>query len=447
MSDPAALTLAEAAQALRRRELSSRELVEACRARIERWQPRINAFVSQEPRNSGREGPLGGVPLAHKDMFYRAGRVSNCGSKIRRGWVATETAAVLERLDAAGALDIGTLNMAEFAYGPTGHNEHWGDCRNPWNPDYITGGSSSGSGAAVAARLVFGALGSDTGGSVRLPAAACGVTGLKTTWGRVSRHGAMPLSHSLDTIGPLARSAADCALLLAAVAGHDPRDPIASHEPVEIGIERPIDSMKVALSTGWIERNAAPEIATAVLAASRIFKNRVEVEPPDFDLLSAHCLTVMQSEASAQHAQWMRERQADYSSAVRVRLEAGFAIPAAQYLEVLRLRAAWLDQWKRLLGEADLYLCPAIAVPLPTREQTGPRGGAEMPKLLAGVTRLTRWVNYLGVPALVAPCGFDARGLPIALQLVGRPFGEGTLLAAAHAYQLASDWHQRLPPE
>jgi aspartyl-tRNA(Asn)/glutamyl-tRNA(Gln) amidotransferase subunit A len=447
VSDPAALTLAEAAQALRRRELSSRELVEACRGRIERWQPRINAFVSQEPRNTGREGPLGGVPLAHKDMFYRAGRVSNCGSKIRRGWVATETAAVLERLDAAGALDIGTLNMAEFAYGPTGHNEHWGDCRNPWNPDYITGGSSSGSGAAVAARLVFGALGSDTGGSVRLPAAACGVTGLKTTWGRVSRHGAMPLAHSLDTIGPLARSAADCALLLAAIAGNDQRDPIASHEPVEIDIERPIDTMKIALSTGWIERNAAPEIAAAVLAASRIFKNRVEVEPPDFDLLSAHCLTVMQAEASAQHAQWMRERQADYSSAVRVRLEAGFAIPAAQYLEVLRLRAAWLDQWKRLLGEADLYLCPAIAVPLPTREQTGPRGGAEMPKLLAGVTRLTRWVNYLGVPALVAPCGFDARGLPIALQLVGRPFGEGTLLAAAHAYQLASDWHQRLPPE
>jgi len=445
VSDPAALTLAEAAQALRARKASSKELVEACRARIERWQPRINAFVSQELRNGGGEGPLGGVPLAHKDMFYRAGRVSNCGSKIRRGWVAGETSAALERLDAAGALDLGTLNMAEFAYGPTGHNEHWGDCCNPWNPDTITGGSSSGSGAAVAARLVFGALGSDTGGSVRLPAAACGVTGLKTTWGRVSRHGAMPLSHSLDTIGPLARSAEDCALLLAAIAGHDERDPITSREPVDVRLDtRPV---KVALSTDWIEKNAHPEIAAAVLAASRIFRDRVEVEPPDFDLLSAHCLTVMQAEASAQHAQWMRERQEDYSSAVRVRLEAGFAIPAAQYLEVLRLRAAWLEQWKKLLGGADLYLCPAIAVPLPTREQTGPRGGPDMPKLLAGVTRLTRWVNYLGVPALVVPCGFDSRGLPIALQLVGRPFGEGTLLAAGHAYQLASDWHQRLPPE
>ena len=448
MSDLAALTLAEAAHGLRRRELAAEDLLQACRRRIERWQPRINAFVDQEPRNSPRVGPLGGIPLAHKDMFYRAGRVTNCGSKIRRGWVAAQTAAVLERLDAAGALDIGTLNMAEFAYGPTGHNEHWGDCRNPWNPDYITGGSSSGSGAAVAARLVFGALGSDTGGSVRLPAAACGVTGLKTTWGRVSRHGAMPLSHSLDTIGPLARSAADCALLLGAIAGHDRRDPISSPEPVELAVDRPIGSLKIALSSAWIEGNADREIAAAVLAASRIFKNRVEVEPPDFDLLSAHCLVVMQAEASAQHAQWMRERQADYSSAVRVRLEAGFAIPAAQYLEVLRLRSAWLERFcATTLAGVDLYLLPAIAVPLPTRGETGPHGGPAMPKLLAGVTRLTRWVNYLGVPALVLPCGFDSRGLPIAMQLVGRPFAEGTLLAAGHAYQLETDWHRRLPAE
>src|SRR4051812_44116857 len=436
MSDPALLSLAEA------RSAPPRELLKACRARIEQWQPRLNAFIELD------QNPSGGVPLAHKDMFYRAGRVSSCGSKIRRDWIANETSVALERLDAAGFADLGRLNMSEFAYGPTGHNEHFGDCKNPWNPDYITGGSSSGSGAAVAARLVFGALGSDTGGSVRLPAAACGVTGLKTTWGRVSRHGAMPLSHSLDTIGPLARSAADCALLLGAIAGHDRRDPISSPEPVELAVDRPIGSLKIALSSAWIEGNADREIAAAVLAASRIFKNRVEVEPPDFDLLSAHCLVVMQAEASAQHAQWMRERQADYSSAVRVRLEAGFAIPAAQYLEVLRLRSAWLERFcATTLAGADLYLLPAIAVPLPTRGETGPHGGPAMPKLLAGVTRLTRWVNYLGVPALVLPCGFDSRGLPIAMQLVGRPFAEGTLLAAGHAYQLETDWHRRLPAE
>jgi aspartyl-tRNA(Asn)/glutamyl-tRNA(Gln) amidotransferase subunit A len=366
-------------------------------------------------------------------MFYRAGRVSSCGSKIRRDWVANETAVVLERLDAAGFADLGRLNMSEFAYGPTGHNEHFGDCRNPWNPDCITGGSSSGSGAAVAARLVFGALGSDTGGSVRLPAAACGITGLKTTWGRVPLRGAMPLSPSLDTIGPLARSAEDCAILLQAIAGDD-----GSQDKKEI---------RIAMSSAWIERNAEPEVAAAVLAAAKTLdRNPVEAEPPDFDALSAHCLVVMQAEASAQHAQWMRERPGEYSSAVRARLEAGYAIPAASYLEVLRLRRAALERFcAQTLGGADLYALPGIGVRVPTREETGPKGGERMPRMLADLTRLTRWVNYLGVPALVVPCGFDSRGLPLSLQLVGRPFSEALLLAAGRAYQRATDWHRRVP--
>jgi aspartyl-tRNA(Asn)/glutamyl-tRNA(Gln) amidotransferase subunit A len=443
VSDPAALSLAAASQALRARHISSGELAEACLARIARWQPRINAFISVE-----QHAPNEGVPLAHKDMFYRQGRVSNCGSRIRRGWIAQETSTALSRLDTAGMPQIGTLNMVEFAFGPTGHNEHWGDCRNPWNPDYITGGSSSGSGAAVAARLVFGALGSDTGGSVRIPAAACGVTGLKTTWGRVSRHGAMPLSHSLDTIGPLARSAEDCALILAAIAGFDPKDPLSSREPVGdyVPAKR---KFRVALSSDWIEQHAEPEVAAAVLAAAhKLGATLTEVEPPDFDTLSVHCITVMQAEASAQHARWMRERPGDYSSAVRSRLEAGFAVPAAAYLEVLRLRAAWLERFcSTTLAGADLYLLPAMNVRVPTLEQTGPRGGAGMPALLAELTRLTRWVNYLGVPSLVVPCGFDSRGLPIGLQLVGRPFAEATLLAAGHAFQHETDWHSRVPAE
>ena len=447
MSNAATLTLAEARARLGQRDISADELLQACRARIARWQPRINAFIDTELRHAGAaSGRLAGIPLAHKDMFYRAGRVSNCGSKIRKGWVASQTAAVLERLDAAGAADIGTLNMAEFAYGPTGHNEHWGDACNPWNPECITGGSSSGSGAAVAARLVFGALGSDTGGSIRLPAAACGVTGLKTTWGRVSRHGAMPLSHSLDTIGPLARTAEDCALIFQAIAGHDARDPVTSSAPVQVNLmQRPL---RIALSSDWIERNAHPEVARAVLAAAKMLGATREVEPPPLETLSAHCLTVMQAEASAQHLQWMRERSQDYSSAVRVRLEMGYPIPAAQYLEALRLRTSHLEQFvSTTLAEADAYLCPTIAVPIPTREQTGPGGGPDMPKRLADITRLTRWVNYLGVPSLSVPCGFDSRGLPIAMQLVGRPFAEGTLLAAGHAYQRETDWHRRLPPE
>lgn len=448
MSNPATLSLAQAANAVRAHEISPQELLQGCRARAAYWQPKINAFISQDAYSGSGSGALAGVPLAHKDMFYRAGRVSNCGSKILRGWVARDTSTALARLDAAGAVQAGTLNMSEFAYGPTGHNEHWGDCRNPWNTDYIAGGSSSGSGASVAARLVFGALGSDSGGSVRLPAAACGVTGLKTTWGRVSRHGAMPLSASLDTIGPLARSAEDCALLLGAIAGFDPLDPLSSREPVD-DYAATIDSkrsFKVALSTAWIERECEPEVARAVLAAAQVFKTRIEVEPPEFDTLSAHCLVVMQAEASAQHAKWMRERPADYGPAVRARLESGYAIPATYYLEVLRLRAAWLERFcATTLERADLYLLPTIGVRLPTLAQTEPHGGPDMPDLLARVTRLTRWVNYLGVPALVLPCGFDSRGLPISMQLVGRPFAEATLLAAGHAFQRETDWHERIP--
>ncbi len=453
MSDPAFLSLAQAAQAVRSGDIAPHALLHACRARIEHWQPRINSFISQEEHSGNPAGALAGVPLAHKDMFYRAGCVSNCGSKILRGFVARETSTALTRLDEAGAIQIGTLNMAEFAYGPTGHNEHWGDCRNPWNTEYIAGGSSSGSAASVAARLVFGALGSDTGGSVRLPAAACGVSGLKTTWGRVSRHGAMPLSASLDTVGPLARSAEDCALLLGAIAGLDPLDPLSAREPIEdygAAIARRARGLAVAISTAWIERDAEPEIAAAVLAAASVLRasgaRLIEVEPPDFDTLSAHCLVVMQAEASAQHAKWMRERPADYGSAVRARLEAGYAIPATVYLEALRLRAAWLERFcSTTLAAADLYILPTIGVRVPTLAQTGPMGGTDMPRLLAQVTRLTRWVNYLGVPALAIPCGFDSRGLPISMQLVGRPFAEATLLAAGHAFQSETDWHQRAP--
>lgn len=468
MSGPSHWTLAEAARALRARRLSARELVSACLERIGRWQPRINAFVELDEQGvleraaradqalaKGDAAPMLGVPLAHKDMFYRAGRVSNCGSRIRRGWVADRTAAVLRGLDASGALELGTLQMAEFAYGPTGHNEHWGDCRNPWNPAYAPGGSSSGSGASVAARLAFGALGSDTGGSVRVPSALCGLTGLKTTFGRVSRFGAMPLCPSLDTIGPLARSAEDCAHLLAAIAGFDAADPASSREPVSdyvAGLSAPAGDLRIGICRDWIGRNADPEVARAVLEAAGLLASLgaklVEVPPPDVDLLCAHCMVVMQAEASAQHARWMRERPGDYSRVVRARLESGFAIPAATYLETLRLRAGALEEFcSGTLASADLYLLPAMGIRAPTLEQTGPRGGADMPRLLDALTRFMRWANFLGVPAIVAPCGFDSAGMPIALQFVSRPFGERRLLTAVHAFQAASDWHRRAPAE
>ena len=345
--------------------------------------------------------------------------------------------------------------MTEFAYGPTGHNEHWGACRNPWNPVYAPGGSSSGSGAAVAARLAFGALGSDTGGSVRVPAALCGVSGLKTTWGRVSRHGTMPLSSSLDTIGPLARSAEDCALLLAAIAGFDPKDPLSAREPVpdySSALSASVPGLRIGISSAWIERHAEVEVGAAVLAAAQVMRGLgatlVEAPPPDVDALSAHCMVVMQAESSAQHARWMRERRADYSAVVRARLEAGFAIPATVYLQALRLRGPLLERFcATTLANTDLYLLPAMNIRAPTLEETGPDGGPQMPQLLGELTRLMRWVNFLGIPALVVPCGIDSRGLPIGVQLVARPFAETALLAAGHAYQQATDWHRRAPSE
>src|SRR5437762_12648366 len=245
-TEPALMSLTSVAKAIAEKRISSREATQSCLDRIAQWQPRLNAFMAIEAEaalaaadaadaamaKGNQRGVLHGVPLAHQDMYYDAGRVVTCGSKIRRDFVATSTSTALQRLKDAGTVRLGSLQMAEFAYGPTGHNNHYGPVHNPWHVDHITGGSSSGSGSAVAARLTFAALGSDTGGSIRMPAHFCGVTGLKTTVGRVSRAGAMPLSQSLDTVGPLAQSAEDCALLLGLMAGADPDDLTASTLPV-----------------------------------------------------------------------------------------------------------------------------------------------------------------------------------------------------------------------
>jgi aspartyl-tRNA(Asn)/glutamyl-tRNA(Gln) amidotransferase subunit A len=445
-------TLVEYASAAARDPAVRAQAVAACLARIDEWQPRINAFRRLDGPAPGADGALAGAPLAHKDMFYRAGRVSACGSALRRDWVAAETAGVLERLDAAGAVTLGTLNMTEFAYGPTGQNEAFGDVRNPWNTAFITGGSSSGSAAAVAARLVYGALGSDTGGSVRLPASACGVTGLKPTWGRVSRRGAMPLAHSLDTVGPIARTAADCALLLGVIAAPDAGDaPGAAPPPADYAAAAAagVAGMRVGWSPAAFARCDADVAAAAVLALEALRAagvEVVEVPAPDIDGLSAHCMTVMQVEASALHGNWMRARAADYESGTRARLQAGYAIPATVYVDALRHRTPALARFEAgTLAGADAYALPTVPVRVPMLEETLPGAGPDMARKLGDLTRHTRWVNYLGVPAITVPCGRDERGLPVGLQLVGRPFAEGAVLALAHAYQQVSDWHRRAP--
>src|SRR5262245_49645902 len=296
------LALTQAADAIRKKKVSSVELTRACLAQARRIQEKINCFIAIEDEDAleaakkadlmlkrgARLGPLHGVPLAHKDMYYRRGKISTCGSKILRDYRPEVTGTVVERLEQAGAVWLGTLNMAEFAANPTGHNEHFGHCRNPWNTMHMTGGSSSGSGAAVAARACYGALGSDTGGSVRLPAASCGVVGLKPTYGLISRYGIMPRSWSHDTVGPLTRTARDCARMTRAVAGADPNDPTCATQPVpdyEKTLERSIKGLKIGVPTNHYYDGTTPDVQRCMDQSLAVLKSLgarvVELAIPD----------------------------------------------------------------------------------------------------------------------------------------------------------------------
>ncbi|MSO75536.1 MAG: amidase [Alphaproteobacteria bacterium] len=468
--DPARMTLVEAADAVRARRISSRELTEASLKRIERRQPALNCFIAVDRDEAlaaadgadaavkaGRSlGLLHGVPLAHKDMYYRAGRVSTCGSKIRKDFRPSHTATVLERLDAAGALQVGTLNMSEFAFGPTGHNAHFGPARNPWNPAHITGGSSSGSGSAVGGRLVHGALGSDTGGSIRLPAAACGVVGIKATHGRVSRHGAMGISFSMDCVGPLARTARDCARLLAIIAGHDPKDPTSSRRPVpdyEAATVSPsVKGLKIGVPRNYFYDHATAEVKALLDQSLAVYRGQgaeiVEVTLPDHERLSDLASVLSTSEGATLHAAWLRERPGDYGAQVRARIQVGLAYPAVRYLEAAQVRAELMRRFvETVFGACDLLHAPVFAMPIPTIAETDMQDSQGFQRLIASLTHATRTINYLGLPSISVPAGFTRNGLPTAFQLVGRPFAEVRLFRAAALYEDATRWIDRMPPE
>jgi aspartyl-tRNA(Asn)/glutamyl-tRNA(Gln) amidotransferase subunit A len=386
-------------------------------------------------------------------MYYDANRVTNCGSRVRQGWRPGETGSILARVHAAGAVNLGALNMTEFALGPTGHNAFYGACRNPWNLAHIAGGSSSGSGASVAARLAFGALGSDTGGSIRLPAAANGVVGMKATYGRVTRAGAMPLSPWMDHLGPLTRTARDAARLLRVLAGHDPADPTTSRRPVpdyEAQIEQGIEGLRIGVPTNYYWNGATPDVRATLEAALRALENcgarRVELEVPAPEHLTELSRVVVYSEAAALHGHWLRTQPEDYSPQVRARAATGAAIPAAAYLEALQLRPLLLRRFvEHVYARCDVLFTPTLVIPVPTLAETDVGGSAAMWDVIARLVQCTAPFNYLGVPALAVPAGFAGNGLPVSFQLVGRPFAEGVLLRAAAAYEAVTDWHERVP--
>jgi aspartyl-tRNA(Asn)/glutamyl-tRNA(Gln) amidotransferase subunit A len=460
------MSLTAVAKAIAMKRLSAQEVTRSCLHRIAEWQPKLNAFMVVEAEaalkaadeadaelaKGKNRGALHGVPLAHKDMYYEAGKIVTCGSLIRRDFVPGITSTALRRLKDAGQIRLGSLQMVEFAYGPTGHNVHYGAVKNPFATDHITGGSSSGSGSAVAARLTFAALGSDTGGSIRMPAHFCGVTGLKTTHGRISRAGAMPLSQSLDTVGPLARTAEDCALLLGVMAGADPEDPTCSTAPVPnyvAATSGEIKGLKIGVPTSFYVDDLDAEVARVLDDTITALKQEgaeiITVELPDQRQLTAACQLVLATEAAAYHKRWLIERPQDYGPQVLMRLQNGLAIPGVSYLEALRWRGPALAAHIAATSDVDAVLAPVAPVPAPTLAESdvGNSSGAEA--VIQRLTRFTRPINYLGLPSLAVPAGFTAKGLPVGMQLIGRAFDEATLLQIGAAFQRTTNFHDKVP--
>src|SRR5467141_69208 len=465
-TEPALMSLTSVAKAIAEKRVSSREATQSCLDRIAQWQPRLNAFMKIEAEEvlaaadaadgalakGNSRGVLHGVPLAHKDMYYEAGKVVTCGSKIRRDFVAPTTSTALQRLKDAGTIRLGSLQMVEFAYGPTGHNSHYGPVHNPWAVDRITGGSSSGSGAAVAARLTFAALGSDTGGSIRMPAHFCGVTGLKTTVGRISRAGAMPLSQSLDTVGPLARTVLDCALLLGLMAGADADDPTAVAGPLPdylAATRESIKGLKIGVPTAFYVDDLDPEVERILDDTIAVLKREgadiVQVELPDQRQLTAACQLVLAVEASAFHKRWMIERPQDYGPQVLMRLQNGLAIPGVSYLEAMRWRGPALAAYLAAVAGVDAVIAPVAPVAAPTIAESDVGNSPDAEAVIQRLTRFTRPINYLGLPALAIPAGFTRGGLPVGMQLIGRSFDEALLLRIGAAFQRVTDFHERVP--
>ena len=468
MTALADLSMVQAAAAVRRGDATSRELLDACRKRWEALNPTVNATIwtdwegaetaariaDEAVRDRRPLGRLHGVPMAHKDMYYQAGKLSTAGSALRRDWRPGYTSTAVERMAAEGAIVFAGLNMAEFAQNPTGHNKTFGSCHNPWNPPYITGGSSSGAGASVAARFNYMALGSDTGGSIRLPASACGVTGIKGTQSRVSRYGAMPLSFSHDNVGPLARDARDCARVMAVISGHDPNDPTSAREPVpdyEAALDGDLRGQRIGVPTNVFFDGADEPVIRAVEQALDVLRGRgasiVRLELPVMDSVATYGSIVSRVEAAAIHADWMRADPQAYGQHISGRMYPGYAIPAPLYVESLARRGPVLRAFAAgVFDRVDALVTPTIKTCLPTLDETdidhGPPGTEHR---FMAVSSLTRPFNYLGLPAVSAPCGFDPNGCPIGMQIVGRPFAEGRVLRIADAYQRDTDWHLRRP--
>ena len=381
------------------------------------------------------------MPLAHKDMFDRKGKIASWGAKLRDDKPAAQDATAIARFGQAGALYIAALHLAEFAYGPTGHNYVLGHARNPWDPTRITGGSSAGTACAVAYGAIPMGFGSDTGGSLRLPAACCGITSIKPTWGRVSRAGAMPLAPALDTVGLIARHVEDLALGLGVLAGPDPRDPAASTVPVPDYVAHlgdPVKGLRIGVDEAVIAE-AHPDVqrmvADMVGIMTKIGLKRDACRFPDWQTLDHLVQLVQLPDASAAHGAYIRTRADEYGPQVRARIEVGHFISAVDHLTALRARGRYLQ---RTLDETfknvDVAILPILADPLPTIAELDVSGGPKVQAAMGRVVKYTRPINYLGLPTLTLPVPRNG-GLPNGIQIIGKPYAEAQLFAIGQAYQ------------
>ncbi|MBS1252964.1 MAG: putative amidase AmiD [Anaerolineales bacterium] len=457
------LTIEELSRLLRNKSVSPVEVTELYLARIEALNEQTNAYITVMPdealtdaRRAEEEimagdyrGPLHGVPIALKDLYDTAGVRTTAASKIFANRVPDKDATSVMFLRAAGAVIIGKTNMHEFAYGVTNASSYFGPTHNPWDLSRVTGGSSGGSGAAVAAGLCTAATGSDTGGSIRMPSALCGIVGLKPTYGRVSCAGLIPLSWALDHAGPMTKSVFDAAVMLNAMAGWDPDDPATLAAPVldfTLELRDGVEGLRIAVDPNYAFSEIDEEVEVAVKQALNVLRDLgaelVEVTAPQ---LAGAALTILNAEATAYHEEFLETRSDDYQPDVRERLEKGFSVSGIDYAHAQRKRQTISREFEALFEEIDLFATPACAVPAPRLDQTEVTVAGETVSVRKPIAQFTRLFNLTGLPAITVPCGFSGHGLPIGLQLAGPRLDEATVLRAAYAYEQATEWHQRRP--
>jgi aspartyl-tRNA(Asn)/glutamyl-tRNA(Gln) amidotransferase subunit A len=450
--------LRELGEKLRTRSVSPVELTRECLARIEKWNPQINAFITVTAEQALAEaraaeeqigrglwrGPLHGVPIGLKDIIDTAGVRTSAASALFADRIPDEDADIVRRLKECGAVSLGKQNLHEFAYGASTMVSHFGPVRNPWNTAHIAGGSSSGSAAAVAAGLGYAALGTDTAGSIRQPAALCGVVGLKPTYGRVSARGVVPLSWSLDHVGPIARCVADCAVLLQAIGGYDPNDPASVDRTMPdyvAALAEPPHGLRVGIPRAYFYEDLDPQIATATqhaLAGLEALGLRVQ----DIALAVPTDRTLQSAESFAYHAPMLGEGSRLYQPETLRRIRAGENISAADYIRAQRELHEQRRHIAAAFEEVDVLVTPTTPILPPTIEELSANPELLRPREIA-MLRNTRPVNVWGLPAISVPCGFSETGLPIGLQIMGAPWREDIVLRLAHHYEQASAWHKR----